>query len=274
MSAIITVNKLDKYFDFARPVCQRLLTPFKPVPKIHALKAVTFDVNAGEILGIVGPNGAGKTTLLRILADLLRPDQGEITLCGQTLRSNCHHIRRNIGYVSSDERSFFWRLTGIQNLLFFAQLYGIAHNHACKRINTMLKAFALEKYADQLFRDYSTGTRKKFSLIRALIHQPAILLLDELTNSLDPPSAQSVKSLIQKYVSRPVGCTAIWSTHRLDEVGEICHKVLALDNGRVRFFGSVSDLHTGAGVADCSQSTRERTDYEPTDSTDTILAEQ
>ena len=102
--------------------------------------------------------------------------------------------------------------------------------------------FALEKKAIQLFRDYSTGTRKKFALARALIHQPRILLLDEITNSLDLHSAQSVKSLVREYISNQHDCCAVWSTHRFEEIDEICDQVLVLKEGRAKFFGATVDL--------------------------------
>lgn len=208
---------------------------------IRALQGVSFSVNSDEILGVAGPNGAGKTTLLRLLANLLEADSGYIKLCGQKLNGKSN-IRAKIGYVSNDERNFFWRLTGVQNLQFFARLYGINKKEAHKRIEKLLTMFSIEKKANQLFRDYSTGIRKKFALVRALVHEPMILLLDEATNSLDFNSAQNVKSLVREYVSnRQVRC-AIWSTHRFEEIGEICDRVLVLNKGSVRFLGSAIDF--------------------------------
>jgi ABC-2 type transport system ATP-binding protein len=151
-------------------------------------------------------------------------------------------MRSNIGYVSSDERSFFWRLTGRQNLKFFARLYGVSGPLADKRIKKLLKLFAVEERADQLFRDYSTGTRKKFALARALVHQPKVLLLDEVTNSLDSDSAQSAKSLVREYISSEHGRVGVWSTHRFEEIVEICDKVLVIDKGCVRFFGNAGNF--------------------------------
>jgi len=241
-SVILEARNIDKDFVVARSLGRQLLNPFGARKVIQALSAVTFRIKSGEILAVVGPNGAGKTTLLRILADLLEPDRGWVKLCGHKLNGRGHCLRNKIGYVSSDERSFFWRLTGKQNLQFFARLYGIPGLEARRTITAMLKVFGVEEKASQLFRDYSTGTRKKFALIRALLHQPSILLLDEVTNSLDPPSAKSVKSLVREYVSGRSGCAGVWSTHRLEEIDEICDKVLVINKGRVKFFGSVSGL--------------------------------
>jgi ABC-2 type transport system ATP-binding protein len=239
-SIVVEVKDLKKLFVVDRPLYEQFFAPFAAKKKICALKGVSFSIRSGEILGVVGPNGAGKTTLLRILANLLEADDGYVRLCGQELNNECR-LRANIGYVSSDERSFFWRLTGKQNLEFFALLYGIRKPAARKRIAKLLGKFALEEKAAELFRDYSTGTRKKFALVRALIHQPRILLLDEVTNSLDAPSAQSVKALVREYASAQNGCAAVWSTHRFEEIGEVCDKVVVISEGRMKFLGDASD---------------------------------
>jgi ABC-2 type transport system ATP-binding protein len=240
-SSIVEVQNLEKYFVVRRPLHEQLFAPFAATQKIRALKGVSFSIKQGEILGVAGPNGAGKTTLLRILANLLEADAGWVKLCGQKLNSE-RCLRGKIGYVPSDERSFFWRLTGKQNLEFFGRLYGIPRAEIQRRIRKLLKVFALEEKAAQLFRDYSTGTRKKFALIRALAHQPKVVLLDELTNSLDVTSTQSVKSLVREYITSQSGCAGVWCTHRLEEIVEVCDKLLVIDKGLVSFFGLVSDL--------------------------------
>jgi len=153
-----------------------------------------------------------------------------------------HHLRKKVGYVSSDDRSFFWRLTGRQNLDFFSRLYGVPRSQAGQRISDLLELFGLEKKANELFRDYSTGTRKKFALIRALVHQPSVILLDEVTNSLDGPSTAYVKEMVREYVSARADCSGVWSTHRLEEIYEICDKVVVIEEGNMEFFGPAEDL--------------------------------
>jgi len=240
--SIIKVENVAKFFTLDRRLVELFINPFSGRRKICALNGISFNVEPGEILGVVGPNGAGKTTLLRILADLLEPDSGTVTLCGHRLGRTGPQIRRRIGYVSSDERSFFWRLTGRRNLKFFSRLYGVSRPVAHWRIENLLGLFGLKKQADQLFGGYSAGTRKKFALIRALVHKPTVLLLDEVTNSLDPASALMVKSLIRSYISRNSRRVALWSTHRLEEVTQVCDKVLVIDKGRASFFGSVDEI--------------------------------
>jgi ABC-2 type transport system ATP-binding protein len=243
--AILQVTSVKKRFVVDRPLHKQLLAPLARKQHITALKNISFAMNPAEILGVVGPNGAGKTTLLRILADLLEPDEGSVLLCGHRLGKARHRLRSNIGYVSSDERSFFWRLTGRRNLEFFCALYGLSRSEAHQRIAPLLDAFLLRDKADQMFRDYSSGIRKKFSLIRAVAHQPRLLLLDEVTNSLDPPSAQTVKSFVRTYVSDRQGRAAVWSTHRLEEIAEVCDKVLMIDRGTIWFYGPAERFQDG-----------------------------
>lgn len=212
---------------------KQIFLPFSKRQKVKALDSVSICIKSGQILGVVGPNGAGKTTLLRILADILELDEGMVSICGRKLRKKDHQIRSHIGYVSSDERSFFWRLTGRENLEFFARLYGLSCLQAKKRTQGLIAEFGFEKKADQLFRDYSAGMRKKVSVMRALLHQPSLLLLDEVTNSLDPDSAKMVKEMVRSYVAGQKDCAAVWSTHRLEEISQICDKVVMINNGRI-----------------------------------------
>ncbi len=257
---VVEVRNLSKYFISDRPLHRVLLAPFGRGREIRALHDVSFTVAAGEILGVAGPNGAGKTTLLRVLAHLLEPDAGSVHFRGRELSSRGHPVRGDIGYVSNDERSFFWRLTGAQNLEFFGCLYGLSRAEARRRIDELLECFALRRHAGRFFRDYSSGTRKKFALVRALVHQPRLLLLDEATNSLDPPSAHEVKSLVRTYVSSWEGCAAIWSTHRLEEIGEICDKALVIHQGRVDFFGPAQEQESMGRMLDGRGMPRKRRD--------------
>ena len=241
MTEVLETQGLTKHFAVAAPLHRQLLRPLRDHNVIRALDDVSLCIESGEILGLIGPNGAGKTTLMRVLADVMEPDAGSVRIAGQRMARGRHDLRRQIGYVSSDERSFFWRLTGRQNLSFFASLYGVSQVNARRRIGDILDLFKLCDKAEHPFRDYSSGTRKKFALARALIHTPRVILLDEITNSLDPPSAESVKRLVREYVSAREGRVGLWSTHRHEEIGEICDRVIAMDNGRVTSCDPTSD---------------------------------
>jgi ABC-2 type transport system ATP-binding protein len=265
---VLEVQDVTKRFAVERPLSKQLLAPFGAKREIIALKEVSFSMKPGELLGVVGPNGAGKTTLLRILADLLEPDSGSVLLCGHRLGRGHYQLRSRIGYVSSDERSFFWRLTGKQNLEFFSRLYGLSRSEAKGRIAGLLKQFALEEKASELFRDYSSGTRKKFALMRGLMHQPPLLLLDEVTNSLDPSSAQAVKGFVRQYICDGDIRAGVWSTHRLEETAEVCDKVLMIDEGKMWFYGSAEDFQNGkmgqgGGLSDPSSSSGKRRAFGP-----------
>ena len=230
---IVETNSIKKTYQKHLPLSKRVRSPFSKQQRVTALDSVSICIESGQILGLVGSNGAGKTTLLRILADLLEPDLGTVSICGKPLAQRDARIRRKIGYVSSDERSFFWRLTGKENLEFFARLYGCSVGQSRKRTACLIEEFNFEDKADQLFRDYSAGMRKKTAVMRALLHEPSLLLLDEATNSLDWVSAETVKGIVRRYVSDQKGRAAVWSTHRLEEVSQICDKVATIDSGRI-----------------------------------------
>lgn len=227
----VSVNCLTKIYCSRVYSFKAFLHPMK-IKEIKALDSVSFSIRSGDILGIVGPNGAGKTTLLKILAGVLRQDHGEVSFWGERVRSAKEH-RKKIGYVSSDERSFFWRLSGRDNLEFFGRLYGLTAKHVRNRSEVLIKTFNFERAASRLFGDYSAGMRKKVAVMRALLHEPPILLLDEITNSLDPESAERVKEIVQGYIRSDENRAAIWCTHRLEEIPHVCDQVVSLNSGRV-----------------------------------------
>ena len=242
MQTVIEVKNIEKVFKLNKPLAKQFFAPFSHWEKFYALKNISFSIEAGQILALVGANGSGKTTLIRIIADLLLADQGTVNIAGQNIKSNGCRIRKKIGYISSDERSFFWRLTGKENLKFFGCLYGLPRRLLERRIDCCLAEFDFEKESRKLFRDYSAGMRKKLTVIRALLHSPQILLLDEVTNSLDLESAAMIKDIIKKYVSAAPSRAAIWSTHRFEELNQLCEKVLMVEQGRVVFLGNVSQF--------------------------------
>ena len=162
---VLQITGLTKSFVLPQPIRHRLRRPFASPPVVPVLNGVTFSIESGSILGVLGPNGAGKTSLLRILAGLLQPDSGQITLLNHPFTADQPRLRTLIGFVPSDERSFFWRLTGLQNLAFFARLYGLSPTRSCRTTQMLLDYFDLADISRRLFRDYSAGTRKKFSLI-------------------------------------------------------------------------------------------------------------
>ena len=170
----------------------------KEPKRVEALKGVSLAINQGEVFGLLGPNGAGKTTLIKILATLILPDNGYSSICDYDLCNQPHHVRRMIGLVSTSERSFYWRLTGRQNLSFFAMLCDLPNSSRKNRIEELLAMVGLKEKADTPFMKYSTGQQQRLAIARALLADPRVLLMDEPTRSLDPPAASELRNLIKK----------------------------------------------------------------------------
>lgn len=199
---------------------------------VNALTGVSFTVEAGTAAVITGPNGAGKTTLLKILSTLIVADSGTVTVGGYRLGQDDGTIKSMTGFASSDDRSFYWRLTGRQNLEFFAAMYGLTAGRARARIRELCGLFEVT-YQDTRFDSYSSGMKQKFSLMRSLLHDPPILLLDEPAKSLDYHAGRRILGIIRKILIGQYGKTVIFTTHHPDEYDGIAHKVMSLKDGRI-----------------------------------------
>ncbi len=200
---------------------------------IRALDRVTLQVERGEVFGLVGPNGAGKTTLLKVLATLLAPSEGRAWVAGAEVGRNPGLVRRAVGLAAGEERSFYWRLSGRENLEFFAGLVGLAGAPARRRVAGVLGLVDLLPMAEEPVARYSTGMRQRLAIARALVGDPPVLLLDEPTRSLDPVAADSVRALIRR-LARDEGKTVMLATHNLDEAQAVCHRAAVLVRGTVR----------------------------------------
>lgn len=209
--------------------------------RVPALRGVTFSLQAGEVTALLGPNGAGKTTLINILCDLTRPDRGSVTIAGVDAVRQGREARRRIGYASTNERSFIWRLTGRQNLEFFAALQGLRPREAARRSAGMLERFNLAPHADRLFHTYSAGMKKRLGLARAFLHDPDLLLLDEPTTGLDALSTEEFLEMVRHQISHS-GKAVLWATHRADEVERLCNRVMVVIGGRLQFDGSSDEF--------------------------------
>ena len=215
---------------------------------VKALDGVSFSVQAGEIFGVLGPNGSGKTTLMKILSTIILPASGEIRVGGFDIYTDADKIRGLIGLAAGSERSFYYRLTGEQNLRFFAAAQGMKPRTARERISDLLDCFGLGDAGDKMYMTYSTGMRRKLLITRALLHNPSIILLDEPTASLDPISAKNLRELI-KELNRE-GKTIVLSTHYLQEAEELCQNVILLKQGCVIASGRPQDLVSSIGQGD------------------------
>jgi len=207
-----------------------------------ALKGISFSIPRGGIVGLLGPNGAGKTTLLKILSTLIEVDKGSVLVLGRDVTTDPVHIRGHIGLVTSDERSFYWRLTGRQNLKFFATLYGLPAKHAKDRIAMLLETLGLTEAADRPYYGYSTGMRQKLAIGRGLLSSPELVFYDEPTRSLDPLSAHNIRQWILNNVQQFPNTTHFIATNQLHEAEQLCDRVIILNRGEVITDGSISDI--------------------------------
>lgn len=198
--------------------------------RIAALQGINLEVQQGEIVGVLGPNGAGKSTLLKLVAGLLLPDAGRLSVLGQPVDSGAA-VRRRVSYVAADERSFSWRLSARQNLRFFAALYGLKGRAARQRVEEALDHVDLLSDADRTVREYSSGMRQRLGLARGLLGEPSLFLFDEPTRGVDPRHALQLRRYIKDRLLR--GRTAIVATHDLDEVTQLCTRVLLIEQGSI-----------------------------------------
>ncbi len=214
---------------------------FKRKTSVPAIRNLNLNIKKGSIFGLLGENGAGKTTLMKSIASAILPTSGKITVNGFDICREPDSVKKSLGFVSSDGRSFYWRLTGIQNLMFFARLYGLNDSEARIRINRLLETFRLEEYALKTFRDYSSGIKQRFSIIRGLLHNPEILLLDEPTRSLDPSASHSILTHLER-LNNETGITVFISTHDLEEAKGFCHRLGVLRKGTLCWEGTSGDF--------------------------------
>ncbi len=200
---------------------------------VEALHDVSLTVQPGEVFGLVGRNGQGKTTLIKSTCGLLEPSEGRVNVFGYDTVSAAREVKRKVGLVSADERSFYYRLTGRQNLLFFARLQGLDDVSSTRRIAELGQTFELAEVIERPFQEYSTGNKQRLAIVRALLTDPPLLLLDEPTRSLDPISAAALRQVIRSWASRSPEQTVLITTHNLAEVESLCERVAILSRGRL-----------------------------------------
>jgi len=204
----------------------------------EVVSGLDLKVPGGTIHALLGPNGAGKTTVLRMLAGLTSPTGGTVrVLDGDPVT---REIRARIGWIPSGDRSFYLRLSGRENLVFFARLYGMSLRTARERSDELLEKVDLVEAARQPARLYSHGMQKRLVIARGLLTDPPVLIVDEATHDLDPTSAQNVRSLVTEASS--TGAAVVWATQRLEEIRSFAHDVTVLGRGDVRFSGGVDKL--------------------------------
>lgn len=211
-------------------------------PPVEALRDVSFNVHEGEIFGLIGRNGAGKTTLTKIVATLVQPTAGSVTVKGYDSVRDEEIVRSRVGLATAEERSFYWRLTVEQNLLFFARLYGLSDKAARQRITDLVARFELEELAGRRFGELSTGNKQRMAFARAMLANPPVLLLDEPTRSLDPLAAARMRALISALAESDPPVSILLTSHNLVEVEELCERVAIISGGRIRALDTPESL--------------------------------
>lgn len=209
---------------------------------LTAVQDVSLVIPHGEFFGLFGANGAGKTTLIRMLTTLLDPTTGEARVNGYDIVKQAGAVRASVGMVFSNEHSFYGRLTGRQNLDFFAAMQNLPRRQIRARVDELLQMFTLDRYADNVFQTYSTGMRQKMNFARALLHNPPVLFLDEPTKGMDVQTADAVRVLLKQEIVERQGKTVFLTTHDLYEMEHLCDRIGVLAHGEIRAFGRPREL--------------------------------
>lgn len=208
--------------------------------EVHALNNVSFEVEEGEIFGLLGPNGAGKTTLIKILTTLLLPTSGKVWVNGYDVVRQENQVRASVGCMLMGERGLYWKLTGRENLEYFAALYHLPPQKRKQRAAEILKLIHLEDIADRTVETYSSGQKMKLAFGKALIQDAPLLVLDEPTNTLDVPSASELRAIVRQL--NQLGKTVIYTTHIMAEADALCQRVAIIDRGELLALGTPDEL--------------------------------
>jgi ABC-2 type transport system ATP-binding protein len=208
---------------------------------VVALDGISFEVPRGQVFGFLGANGAGKTTAMRIVLDILRPDAGTVTWDGTP---STEVARETWGYLP-EERGLYPRLAVLDQLVFFASLYGIPRDVAAARAREWLARLRIPDYATRRAEELSKGNQQKIQLIAAILHEPAVLLMDEPFVGLDPVNVALLKEAFGEMRER--GSTLIFSTHQMEMVEELCESVALIDKGRLVLNGPIRDVKRSTG---------------------------
>jgi len=210
---------------------------------------LNFDVYQGEIFGFLGANGAGKTTAIRILCGLSAPTSGEISVAGYDVYKQSETIKKNIGYMCQ-KFSLYEDLTVVENIRFYAGIYGLRRKHIQKRTEELLTQLGLEQIRNKLISDLPLGWRQKLAFSVAIFHDPSIVFLDEPTGGVDPVTRRQFWEMIYAAANR--GITVFVTTHYMDEA-EYCDRVSIMDEGKIKALGSPAELRKEFGAVDINE---------------------
>jgi ABC-2 type transport system ATP-binding protein len=208
--------------------------------EVEAVRGVSFAIDEGELFGLFGPNGAGKTTTIKMLITLLIPTSGTARVLGHDVVREAQWVRRNIGYVFGGDRGLYERLSGLDNLRYFAELYGVEARLQRRRIDELLELVALKGRENERVEGYSRGMKQRLHAARGLLHDPPVLFLDEPTIGLDPVGARELRALIASLTEW--GKTVLLTTHYMFEADALCNRIAVIAKGRIVAEGTPAEL--------------------------------
>ena len=214
----------------------------KKTTTIRALDQIDFEIREGELFGLLGPNGAGKTTTVKILCTLLEPTGGHAFVKGCDVVKDAARVRRIVNMVAGGERMLYYRLTGRENLEYFAELYNVPKRKIASRVNMLLELVGLSDRADDEVEKYSKGMKQRLQVCRGLINDPEVLFLDEPTLGLDVNIAKDIRKFIREKIVEEQGKTVLLTTHYMYEAEELCDRVGFLNNGKLIAVGRAEEL--------------------------------
>jgi ABC-2 type transport system ATP-binding protein len=208
--------------------------------EVEAVRGISFEVAEGELFGLLGPNGAGKTTTIKMLITLLLPTAGEARVLGYDVVRDAREIRKRIGYVFGGERGLYERLSGLDNLRYFAELYGVTGKAQRMRIQEVLELVGLLGRERERVEGYSRGMRQRLHIARGILHDPAVVFLDEPTIGVDPVGARALRTMIAQLVE--AGKTVLLTTHYMFEADSLCDRIAMIARGKIVAEGTPAEL--------------------------------
>lgn len=209
---------------------------------VRALDRINFEIQEGELFGLLGPNGAGKTTTVKILCTLLEPTSGHAFVKGYDVVKEAGRVRKIINMVAGGERMLYYRLTGRENLKYFAELYDVSKKEVQTRVNMLLELVGLSDRADDEVEKYSKGMKQRLQIARGLINDPEVLFLDEPTLGLDVNIAKDIRKFILEKIVKEQGKTVLLTTHYMYEAEEMCDRIGFLNKGKLVAVGRSEEL--------------------------------
>jgi ABC-2 type transport system ATP-binding protein len=210
---------------------------------VEAVRGVSFEIAEGELFGLLGPNGAGKTTTIKMLITLLIPTKGTAKVLGHDVVKDAREVRRRIGYVFGGERGVYERLSGYDNLRYFAELYGVPPKEIRPRIEYLLELVGLKGREQERAEGYSRGMKQRLHIARGLLHDPPVVFLDEPTIGLDPVGARELRATIGSLAE--AGKTILLTTHYMFEADALCDRIAVINHGQIVAHGTPADLKRG-----------------------------